>query len=241
MRERGLSPRGRGNRDRPSPSRRRRRSIPAWAGKPRPRSWPSPSSRVYPRVGGETGAFSCTLSREEGLSPRGRGNLYRRRRAAGLCGSIPAWAGKPPTPSTAPRADRVYPRVGGETSASAAFNISSRGLSPRGRGNQEELLRTTRFFRSIPAWAGKPASRPGRAGPMKVYPRVGGETSVCPASRAPLAGLSPRGRGNRDPEIGDPRQARSIPAWAGKPPRGPDRAERPRVYPRVGGETSASF
>ena len=71
----GLSPRGRGNPDRSRSRYASRGSIPAWAGKPAslPRR-PFPN-RVYPRVGGETYGVSKYIYCNEGLSPRGRGNL----------------------------------------------------------------------------------------------------------------------------------------------------------------------
>ena len=71
----GLSPRGRGNRRQRRHCRQTRGSIPAWAGKP---ATPMPAPRqlgVYPRVGGETGRSYKDHEIEDGLSPRGRGNL----------------------------------------------------------------------------------------------------------------------------------------------------------------------
>ena len=92
------------------------------------------------------------------------------------------------------------------------------GLSPRGRGN-----RSARW--PIPASPSTPIGGYG------VYPRVGGETlDTHPA-------VSGRGRGNlfivaaHRPVVG------SIPAWAGKPVSS-CATYPPRVYPRVGGETT---
>ena len=93
----------------------------------------------------------------------------------------------------------------------------------------------------------------------RVHPRVGGETSErWPATGTP-SGPSPRGRGNLDRVLQEPLQARSIPAWAGKPGQQlgaqlfqrlgsiPAWAGKPAystrgcaaggVHPRVGGET----
>ena len=51
---------------------------------------------VYPRVGGETAeATRRAVTRDQGLSPRGRGNHGVQCWAANKSGSIPAWAGKP--------------------------------------------------------------------------------------------------------------------------------------------------
>ena len=50
-----------------------------------------------------------------------------------------------------------------------------------------------------------------------VYPRVGGETALPVCHLDLVAGLSPRGRGNRVRRIDRLHSRRSIPAWAGKP------------------------
>ena len=111
----GLSPRGRGNLVSVRGGCPGVRSIPAWAGKPRPRPPRPAPRRVYPRVGGETGRTSQASARDLGLSPRGRGNLLGRALVAAGGGSIPAWAGKPRVVSLPVAARPVYPRVGGET------------------------------------------------------------------------------------------------------------------------------
>ena len=213
----GLSPRGRGNLGPSTDPGVHDRSIPAWAGKPTPIEPMLLTRQVYPRVGGETGERLRSYLGMDGLSPRGRGNPVGRRARGGPGGSIPAWAGKPARGAGADPGPRVYPRVGGETSASAALRTSPKGLSPRGRGN--------------------PAGRAVRRGWKRSIPRVGGETAGALAAKAENAGLSPRGRGN--PPRRQQRQSAtgSIPAWAGKP-QWIRRVEAPsEVYPRVGGET----
>ena len=92
---RGLSPRGRGNRYAKSMDTMNKWSIPAWAGKPWPELRIPTSSRVYPRVGGETPRRHPFEQIDRGLSPRGRGNLRPRPAGDSGAGSIPAWAGKP--------------------------------------------------------------------------------------------------------------------------------------------------
>ena len=176
-----------------------------------------------------------------GLSPRGRGNRRGRRGCRKEIGSIPAWAGKPGGDTTTPRWSRVYPRVGGETSTEELSATIEQGLSPRGRGNLSGAPATTVRKRSIPAWAGKPTARRYPARKRKVYPRVGGETADPRRHGGPYEGLSPRGRGNLAPSVAEKSDRRSIPAWAGKPPRRAPFAKPRAVYPRVGGETSASF
>ena len=91
----GLSPRGRGNRTTDVRGLYLYRSIPAWAGKPTPGLQGLRSTKVYPRVGGETGYGPDPDHGRQGLSPRGRGNPPTPKGRELLKGSIPAWAGKP--------------------------------------------------------------------------------------------------------------------------------------------------
>ena len=131
----GLSPRGRGNQGNGGPNYVLKRSIPAWAGQPPLNSWASTSAWVYPRVGGATEDCGMGKTIQEGLSPRGRGNLVQSGRVGVFAGSIPAWAGQPRIPFRRPRPKRVYPRVGGATYTLDRHDPSLEGLSPRGRGN----------------------------------------------------------------------------------------------------------
>ena len=70
-------------------------SIPAWAGEPRVFQQAFAPFWVYPRVGGGTVSKYRLFSFLEGLSPRGRGNLFVRSAINCSAGSIPAWAGEP--------------------------------------------------------------------------------------------------------------------------------------------------
>ena len=133
--------------------------------------------RVYPRVGGETRQLGIVRLHGWGLSPRGRGNPVQTARAAAKDGSIPAWAGKPTGPACQPPNKWVYPRVGGETRNVPFQQQHQVGLSPRGRGNLWPYPLSSRCSRSIPAWAGKPRSGRSRVLWIRVYPRVGGETT----------------------------------------------------------------
>ncbi len=77
-----------------------------------------------------------------------------------------------------------------------------------------------------------------RIATSRVYPRAGGGTgSVAPVA-PPVAGLSPRGRGNRESVDAAVAQRGSIPARAGEPPPPAARGARERVYPRAGGGTA---
>ena len=70
----GLSPRVRGNPDEKCSVKRWLGSIPACTGKPLIRNRFVRSTRVYPRVYGETGRQSPDGADAAGLSPRVRGN-----------------------------------------------------------------------------------------------------------------------------------------------------------------------
>ena len=68
-----------------------------------------------------------------------------------------------------------------------------------------------------------------------VYPRVGGGNPNNRGNALLRQGLSPRGRGKPQAQVGGQAGTRSIPAWAGEtPPPRPRRTSR-GVYPRVGG------
>ena len=255
---RGLSPRVRGNPWLPIRRRRRRRSIPACAGEPLERRCDDTQYTVYPRVCGGTGPDDFSEGAYSGLSPRVRGNPAVGGGYVGpfgsiprVCGgtrgldvsitlhgglsprvrgnpvgtttsnhvgrSIPACAGEPPTAGGKTTSAKVYPRVCGGTTS---------GRPNRGRG-----------FRSIPACAGEPLSRRQPPAASRVYPRVCGGTQPQVAVDSHVAGLSPRVRGNRNPQLIQIFHQRSIPACAGEPPTGLARGPSPGVYPRVCGGT----
>ena len=161
----GLSPRGRGNPHKLFRRHSRQRSIPAWAGQPPRRPGPNPTLTVYPRVGGATVPMTQPDENEDGLSPRGRGNLPVALAWRQAVGSIPAWAGQPAGRPPALSRRGVYPRVGGATSQRAPFGRGRMGLSPRGRGNRPPQALGSVERRSIPAWAGQPAWARGSSEP----------------------------------------------------------------------------
>ena len=91
----GLSPRARGNPFNSSKSRKVLRSIPACAGEPGLKPFPSYKNRVYPRVRGGTHKPRGNHHRDQGLSPRARGNLLLDVSRPMKARSIPACAGEP--------------------------------------------------------------------------------------------------------------------------------------------------
>ena len=233
----GLSPRVRGN---PSvipglggPG----GSIPACAGEPAWK-WLSPgTSKVYPRVCGGTEYITATYADVPGLSPRVRGNRAGGAGHDAVWGSIPACAGEPGGAGPGGRGLWVYPRVCGGTGWPGAVQPRGTGLSPRVRGNLVCALSYGRIAGSIPACAGEPPRRAGRAAPGTVYPRVCGGTTAAGGQAGRMLGLSPRVRGNPPDSIPSPPPSRSIPACAGEPGSGGSGSLNRGVYPRVCGGT----
>ena len=134
---------------------------------------------------------------------------------------------------------RVYPRVGGATAPWLPGIYPGSGLSPRGRGNPQPYPCRPDRLRSIPAWAGQPGCGTIWTFGWAVYPRVGGATCTPQQVKDGLAGLSPRGRGNRGQAGRSTPPRRSIPAWAGQPVTIRASLKPWPVYPRVGGATLA--
>ena len=151
-------PRGRGNLARQGFRQPPDGSIPAWAGQPTSTDTSGIMASVYPRVGGATQQGQTPLQRRMGLSPRGRGNPDSGELVVSFTRSIPAWAGQPLAIGAIVVGLAVYPRVGGATTFRQNSRHSSHGLSPRGRGNRRRYPPQLQVLRSIPAWAGQPAT-----------------------------------------------------------------------------------
>ena len=159
----GRSPRVRGNQCLQRQECRQKGSIPACAGKP-PRPTPAADqSRVDPRVCGETMPATWDETRDEGRSPRVRGNLSSSTSARLSGGSIPACAGKPQLEYVDAQVIGVDPRVCGETQQTPILPPGHAGRSPRVRGNRGWRTWSIWSDRSIPACAGKPAAPAARA------------------------------------------------------------------------------
>ncbi len=235
----GLSPRLRGNQILGAVLPAPRGSIPALTGKP-PASQPAHGlRRVYPRAYGETRDTSVPLLAVMGLSPRLRGNPHTSRRHPDEVGSIPALTGKPHSGKLSVEEWQVYPRAYGETVPAFLRREVHGGLSPRLRGNQQQLLPQPFRLGSIPALTGKPVSTAMMSRQLGVYPRAYGETATYVSFPMGAMGLSPRLRGNQRTAGFPIRWSRSIPALTGKPTPRFSVFPPPRVYPRAYGETPA--
>ena len=111
----GLSPRLRGNASQRTVKGRSLGSIPALAGERRPVMVTRPPVWVYPRACGGTAAAAAAHSRNTGLSPRLRGNVFSLLIRLGALGSIPALAGERVVFFMVFSATGVYPRACGGT------------------------------------------------------------------------------------------------------------------------------
>ena len=233
----GLSPRVRGNQVAPARLRGWPRSIPACAGEPPVADPPSQVAGVYPRVCGGTCPGWRGTDCIRGLSPRVRGNPNFRAILGQFPGSIPACAGEPQMMSPVGAVPGVYPRVCGGTRVRVWCISRGRGLSPRVRGNPMGNPAFGQSQGSIPACAGEPDGESRLRAIAGVYPRVCGGTLLNAGKTQPLAGLSPRVRGNPIARRRDSPSQRSIPACAGEPPPGTESPNPNMVYPRVCGGT----
>ena len=213
----GLSPRVRGN-PAPTPGDGEvPRSIPACAGEPMCRYSSAPARVVYPRVCGGTTSSAMPCNADAGLSPRVRGNPARHPSPSCSCRSIPACAGEPRAAVWSMNSGKVYPRVCGGTFPNRVNPDPGEGLSPRVRGNPEDVRDEARIRGSIPACAGEPRPISRLRRRRKVYPRVCGGTRVLQAEMRLIKGLSPRVRGNRMTGRNCACSSGSIPACAGEP------------------------
>ena len=172
-----------------------------------------------------------------GLSPRVRGNPLADVSTPRRRGSIPACAGEPLAGMRTGGSWAVYPRVCGGTVSFISLSVRTWGLSPRVRGNLEESSKGDLGYRSIPACAGEPEARTTSTPISTVYPRVCGGTCGRRAHADSVWGLSPRVRGNHSSRGGVQPRPGSIPACAGEPAAGSERAGNLWVYPRVCGGT----
>ena len=184
--------------------------------------------------GGNRNLHGILLS-PEGLSPRGRGKPGNGYPPPAALGSIPAWAGETGTIPFSSSGTTVYPRVGGGNRRAAYADTANPGLSPRGRGKPGAGNPAAVLLRSIPAWAGETPRLIVAGGLPEVYPRVGGGNFAGRDDFPRLVGLSPRGRGKRNPFQDFAGIPRSIPAWAGETQDDRVGFRQVRVYPRVGG------
>ena len=214
-----------------------RGSIPACTGEPPERKARTALSRVYPRVYGGTKVPRYINKPVIGLSPRVRGNRPARAFIGACQRSIPACTGEPCHARGLAGCLWVYPRVYGGTKAKPLKFLTTKGLSPRVRGNRICLENVCGIKRSIPACTGEPTGGRWTWSRIQVYPRVYGGTRLGFGGWVFVWGLSPRVRGNHLARVRLHTSPWSIPACTGEP--NPLLAPRSTlaVYPRVYGGT----
>ena len=149
--------------------------IPAHAGKTLTDRQNAAPARAHPRSRGENDAGYQPEQVAEGSSPLTRGKRGLKALADGLCGLIPAHAGKTSRPRLRSRRPRAHPRSRGENIKSAVGSVIDWGSSPLTRGKHGRLACPWRRRGLIPAHAGKTgrASHPWRTD--KAHPRSRGE------------------------------------------------------------------
>ena len=213
----GLSPRVRGNRIQEPAGNAGRGTIPAGAGEPPADSTPTPRCRDYPRGCGGTQNPTRNVTFVPGLSPRVRGNPRDAAVDDRQTGTIPAGAGEPERHRKSAAGMGDYPRGCGGTASVWGFEESSKGLSPRVRGNRNGGFGCCGFWGTIPAGAGEPLVVDQAQALEGDYPRGCGGTSRTHSKTSGARGLSPRVRGNR--ALGGARivEIGTIPAGAGEP------------------------
>ncbi len=196
--------------------------------------------RVYPRGCGGTERHHHEWRTVPGLSPRVRGNP-----PAVVCRllhlrSIPAGAGEPPVGDCRASVCRVYPRGCGGTDVATLPWGTEEGLSPRVRGNHDQVPDAPVDRGSIPAGAGEPHETMREQVPLGVYPRGCGGTHPARISSMLACGLSPRVRGNLTTVAPPAAEVGSIPAGAGEPASHLTSMSVREVYPRGCGGTRCS-
>ncbi len=233
------------------------RAIPACAGEPLTGRLSAPMSRGHPRVCGGTRVERRYQAGAGGPSPRVRGNhdaqIIRR---AGR-GAIPACAGEPFERAPVATPLKGHPRVCGGTAMTISLDDPTWGPSPRVRGSRRDVLHHALVVGAIPACAGEPPKALASVGHCAGHPRVcggtpdqepvrdagaghprvcGGTSRLAPVKR-PIAGPSPRVRGNHHNPKRSSRKPGAIPACAGEP-YGTTGTRRPSGgHPRVCGGT----
>ncbi|APH57216.1 Hypothetical protein GbCGDNIH6_1382 [Granulibacter bethesdensis] len=130
-----------------------------------------------------------------------------------------------------------YPRIRGGTSNGGRITAAPFGLSPHTRGNRPSTASGNRDHRTIPAYAGEPASSHAIWGAPQDYPRIRGGTAIAWYDGARTRGLSPHTRGNHPGEMDTAQPARTIPAYAGEPRCRPAIPAPRGDYPRIRGGT----
>ena len=193
-------------------------------------------ARAHPRAGGENSARAAAIGPLLGSSPRGRGKPRGRGCGAGVCGLIPARAGKTFARSIRSTSGRAHPRAGGENPLRTELRVKYTGSSPRGRGKPAAANDASAPVGLIPARAGKTRTPHAPSPRHRAHPRAGGENVWERVALGEAVGSSPRGRGK--PAVSCPYEAAYglLPARAGKTSERARDVALHEAHPRAGGE-----
>ena len=126
----------------------------------------------------------------------------------------------------------------GATWREVQASMQALGLSPRVRGNLDNIAITNKAVGPIPACAGQPTGCIIDGPALRAYPRVCGATGLTLDGLRLHLGLSPRVRGNQEPSQDSTALTGPIPACAGQPPADFPGRHLAWAYPRVCGATS---
>ena len=197
-------------------------------------------ARAHPRAGGENSARAAAIGPLLGSSPRGRGKPRGRGCGAGVCGLIPARAGKTFARSIRSTSGRAHPRAGGENPLRTELRVKYTGSSPRGRGKPAAANDASAPVGLIPARAGKTRTPHAPSPRHRAHPRAGGENVWVRVALGDAVGSSPRGRGKPGITSADGQTYRLIPARAGKTSERARDVALHEAHPRAGGENARS-
>ena len=150
---------------------------------------------VYPRWRGEHARILHRRTRNTGLSPLARGTLCIHSMHIPENRFIPAGAGNTVSFAYNVGSRAVYPRWRGEHWIGGVSSHSSRGLSPLARGTLPYKERNEAKARFIPAGAGNTWHRSAVTSAAAVYPRWRGEHYISAVNDGGNGGLSPLARG----------------------------------------------
>ena len=172
------------------------------------------------------GALSALQDRSaaSGPSPRVRGSLRVRPLRTLRHGTIPACAGEPRHFLRLGAIMGDHPRVCGGASSRGAARPRARGPSPRVRGSHRRNGQRLREIGTIPACAGEPSQSSPSALATWDHPRVCGGAREEKPENADKWGPSPRVRGSRKRVAQLLGGVGTIPACAGEPNAGYNRA-----------------
>ncbi len=170
-----------------------------------------------------------------GLSPPTRGIPSTSAISGASVRSIPAYAGDPGLGCGNQTPPGVYPRLRGGSGWFIESVEQPQGLSPPTRGIPARFELERMDVRSIPAYAGDPLGQRRLPASLEVYPRLRGGSISGANEEQEQWGLSPPTRGIRGKGSANDIAVRSIPAYAGDPPRRVHSVNTIAVYPRLRG------